>query len=193
MAICFLDTEFTDLLHPELLSIGLVDLDGHEHYSELDLACEAGQARVKTSSDFVRCGVLDLWGQVEGAKATPWEMGRRAGEWLLKRAGGGQGDIAGRIEVCFDYSTDFELMEYAIRDAGLWDAVRQVVRPVNVNAVTGTIEGELAAEECFRELSRRGLQRHHALADAIALRAAYLAAKAAALDMAGDLARRARP
>jgi hypothetical protein len=59
----FLDTEFTYLLHPELLSLGLVTLDGREHYGEIDLTTKTGQARVKASSDFVRySGVLDMWG-----------------------------------------------------------------------------------------------------------------------------------
>ena len=75
-------------------------------------------------------------------------------------------------------------MEYVIRDAGLWDQVREVVLPVNVNPITGIILGELGAEACFRELGKsggRGLKRHHALADALALRAAYIDVKAAAL------------
>lgn len=80
----FLGAEFTDLLNPELLSLGLVTLDGREHYCELDLATETGQARVKASSDFVRYGgVLDMWGLVPGAAGTQWEIGRRAGVWLL--------------------------------------------------------------------------------------------------------------
>ena len=29
----FLDTEFTSLLEPQLLSVGLVTLDGREHYA----------------------------------------------------------------------------------------------------------------------------------------------------------------
>jgi hypothetical protein len=180
----FLDTEFTDLLNPELLSLGLVTLDGREHYGELDLTSETGQARVKASSDFVRYGgVLDMWGLVRGAAGTQWEMGRHAGEWLLGLAA----ESGTRIEVAFDYTTDYELMEHAIRDAGLWERVREVVIPVNVNAITGTIEGELAAEACFRELGKcggRGLQRHHALADALALRAAYMAVKGVALARA---------
>lgn len=76
---------------------------------------------------------------------------------------------------------DYELMEYAIRDAGLWNQVREVVFPVNVNPMTGTITGELGAEACFRELGKRGLKRHHALADALALRAAYIDVRSAAL------------
>jgi hypothetical protein len=181
----FLDTEFTNLLHPELLSLGLVTLDGREHYGELDLTTRAGKARVIASSDFVRYGgVLALWGCVPGAVGTEWEIGRRAGEWLLGLAA----ESGTRIEVGFDYSMDYELLEYAIRDAGLWEQVREVVLPVNVNAITGTINGEMAAEACFRELSKRagrGLQRHHALADALALRAAYMAVKGAALARAG--------
>ena len=65
-----------------------------------------------------------------------------------------------------------------------WDQVREVVLPVNVNPITSTITGELAAEKCFRALGQRGgraLKRHHALADALALRAAYIDVKAAAL------------
>jgi uncharacterized protein (DUF2384 family) len=181
VATCFLDCEFTDLVHPELLSIGLVELAGAEHYVELDLETDVGKQRVEASSDFVRHGgVLDLWELVPGAKSTEWEMGRRTGEWLLGLAA----ESGTRVEVCFDYPTDWELMEYTIRDSGLWDRVREVVLPTNVDALTGTIDGELAAEECFRILAKRGLQRHHALADALALRAAYLAVKGKAIDLA---------
>ena len=35
----FLDTEFTDLLNPELLSLGLATLDGREFYAELGKPC----------------------------------------------------------------------------------------------------------------------------------------------------------
>lgn len=178
--IVFLDTEFTDLLNPELLSLGLIALDGREHYVELDMATDVGQARRKAASDFVRYdGVLDLWSLLPDAACTECEMGRRTGEWLLQLA-----EQSGtRVEVAFDYSTDYELMEYAIRDSGLWDRVREIVIPVNIGALTGSPEGELAAEECFRELRRRGLSRHHALADAGALRAAYIAVKAVAVQM----------
>jgi hypothetical protein len=121
-----------------------------------------------------------MWGLVSGATGTEWEMGRRTGEWLLGLAA----EYGTKVEVAFDYSTDYELIEYAIRDSGLWDQVREVVLPVNVNPITGTITGELAAEECFLALGQRGgrgLKRHHALADALALRAAYIDVKAAAL------------
>lgn len=144
--IVFLDTEFTNLPSPELLSIGLVTLDGREHCCELDLATETGKAHVKASSDFVRHGgVLDFWGLIPNAAGTEWEMSRWTGEWLLGLAA----ESGTRVEVAFDFSADYELMEYTIRDAGLWDRVREVVSPVNVNSITGTIDGELAAEKCF--------------------------------------------
>lgn len=114
-----------------------------------------------------------MWGLVAGAAATFLEMGRRTGEWLSKLAE----DSRTRVEVGLDYSTDYELMEHALREPGLWDRVREVLSPVNVGALNETLEGELAAEECFREMHRRGLARHHALTDANALRAAYLAAE----------------
>ena len=174
----FLDTEFTDLLQPQLLSLGLAALDGRELYAELDLATDIGKARVKAATEFVRDGgVLDQWGMVPEAACTDWEIGRRAGEWLVGLAV----ESSSNVEVAFDYSTDFMLLEAAVRNAGLWDQVREVVRPVNVNAITGTIHGEMAAEACFRELSKRGIKRHHALADALALRAAYIEVKAVAM------------
>jgi hypothetical protein len=178
---CFLDTEFTDLLHPELLSLGLVTLGGREHYCELDLTTEIGQARKRSSSDFVRHdGILDMWGLVPDASCDYQEMGRRTAEWLFGLAAAS----GSRVQVAFDYSTDYELLQYAIRDSGFWDRVRDVVTPVDVGPLTGSPEGEIAAEECIRELACRGLRRHHALADANALRAAYIAVKVVAMQMA---------
>ena len=174
----FLDCEFTHLIDVELLSLGMVSLDDEtrELYVELDMSTDIGKARRKASSDFVRYGgVLDQWGAVPGATATNWEMGRRAGEWLLALSE----ETGSRVDVAFDYGMDFEMLEYAVRDSGLWDRVREIVWPMNVDPITGTIPGELAAEECFRAMKKRGLSRHHALADAHALRAAYIGAMTA--------------
>jgi hypothetical protein len=169
-----LDTEFTSLLQPELLSLGLVTIDrSQEHYVELDLETEIGRARREASSDFVRYGVLDLFGRVPASQFSAPGMGVLTAEWLLATAARN----GGAVEVAFDYPTDYELLEGLIRDVGLWTSVRQVVRPVNVLAITGTIDGELATEACYMDLKRRGLERHHALADAHALACAYRAVK----------------
>jgi hypothetical protein len=120
----FIDTEFTDLATPQLLSLGAVTLDGREHYVELDLESGIGKRRIKVASEFVRCGgVLEQWGRVSGARATHFEMGRRTGAWLISLACRNRD----RIQVAFDYPTDFDLMAQAIRDAGLWDRVREAV------------------------------------------------------------------
>ena len=177
----FLDTEFTSLLCPQLLSVGMVTLDEREFYAEIDLNTDLGKHRVNASSDFVRNGgVLGQWGLVPNTTGTEWEIGRRAGEWLLELAL----EAGKKLEIAFDYSDDYDLLEAAIRHSGLWDRVRLVTVPVNVNALTGCIAGGLAAEARLRELAEhdgRDLKRHHALADAMALRAAYLAVKGAAL------------
>ena len=181
--ITFLDSEFTDLLDPQLLSLGLADLEGREFYAELDLDSDIGKARLKASLEFIRYnGVIAPWGLIQGASGTEWEMGRRAGEWVLGLAA----DVGQKNEIAFDYPMDYELLEYAIRDTGLWEKVREVVIPRNVQAITGTITGELTAEEGYRSLKVRRLGRHHALADALALRTAYKANAAAFLPGAGN-------
>lgn len=165
----FLDTEFTDLLNPELLSLGMVTSGGHEFYVELDLRTAEGQERRDASSEFVHAGVLDLWGLVPGARCTYDEMGRRAGEWLLEVAAGS----GNRVGVAYDYTSDFELLELALRDAGMWDPLKEVLLKVYVGSLTDTPGWAEEAEKCFDELRPRGLARHHALADALALRASY--------------------
>jgi len=47
MAICFIDTEFTDLSRPQLLSLGMVSKDGDEFYVELDLPSAEGRQASK--------------------------------------------------------------------------------------------------------------------------------------------------
>lgn len=177
VTLTFLDSEFTDLLNPQLLSLGIVTLDARdEHYVELDLNSDTAMARLEASGNFVCVGMLDMWGLVPGASCTALEMGRRTGEWLRRIA-----DMSrSRVEVAFDYSTNYELMERAIRGAELWDQVSEIVVPVDVSAITCTIEGELAAQASYGETAKRGLKRHHSLAGALALRVAYLQATEAA-------------
>jgi hypothetical protein len=170
----YLDSEFTDLFAPELLSIGMVTADGQEHYLELDRDDPVSAPTFAKVSEFVRhSGVLAQWGVVPESATTAREMGRRTGQWLLDKTRG-----HGPLILAFDYVVDYELVEAALRDAGLWDVVREVVLPLRVGVLTGTSTGEEAAEQCFAALRARGLSRHHALADALALRTAHLAVSA---------------
>ncbi len=167
-----IDCEFTDLLAPELLSAGLVVVEtGEECYVELDLQSELGRERQSKSRDFVKYGVLGFWGQVNGAECdSEWTMGRRVGEWLLRQAEHHHG-----VTLLYDYSTDLELLIEVLKECNLWPQVRLVCSELYVGGETGTVAAEIAAEACFRELRHRQppLFRHHALADALALRDAW--------------------
>lgn len=91
--IVFIDAELSDLIDAELPSLGAVTLDGRAHYVEIDMSTHIGQARLQTSSDFVRYdGVLDLVGFVPGASAAYSDIGRRTADWLLRLA-----EASGRI------------------------------------------------------------------------------------------------
>jgi len=81
MSICILDTEFTDLNAPRLLSIGMTSKTGAEFYSEIDLGLEEGQLRRTASTDFVQDVVLSQWGMIDGGKTRigGWGVGRPNG------------------------------------------------------------------------------------------------------------------
>jgi hypothetical protein len=85
-------------------------------------------------------------------------------------------DAGGQITVAYDYDDDFALLRDVMMEAGIWDQVRPMLVPMDIDSITGRIEGKLAAEASWLESSiYRGLERHHALADALALRAAWRA------------------
>ena len=98
-------------------------------------------------------------------------MGLRTAQWLQEQVT----RLGQPAYIAFDYPPDYELFEYLLRDAGQWDVVREVVRPVNVDEIASRFDGTLSAEAAYEAMRRRGLERHHALADAHALRAACIA------------------
>ncbi|MDN3922522.1 hypothetical protein [Roseateles violae] len=169
----FLDTEFTDLISPALLSFSMVSRDGPEIYAELDLVLDpVGHKRLRASSEFTRHTVIPQFGRMPKSKCSARELGNRAGEWLIARAA----VAGGQITVAYDFDDDFALLKDAMMEACIWDRVRSLLAPENIHSITGRVEGELAAEASWLESSLyRGLERHHALADALALRAAWRA------------------
>ena len=105
--ILFLDTEFTSLDEPDLISIGLSSEDGgHEFYAERTdfdrLDC----------SEFVRAAVLPKLGRpmgVPGGTLNWAALGATLWEWLA------QIQIEhGDVRVAFDYPADQELMVSAL-------------------------------------------------------------------------------
>jgi len=61
----FLDTEFTDFVRPDLISLALVSEDGREFYAERT------DYYTTRCSDFVKETVLPLLGRVPDAACTP--------------------------------------------------------------------------------------------------------------------------
>lgn len=169
----FLDTEFTSLISPALLSFSMVSLDRLELYAELDLVQDPiGAKRLRASSDFTRATVIPQFDKVPNTKCSAWELGYRAGEWLIARAA----DAGGQVTLAYDYDDDFALLRETMMDAGIWDRVQPLLVLENIDHLTGRVEGALAAEASWLESSQyRGLGRHHALADVLALRAAWRA------------------
>ena len=169
----YFDTEFTDLQQPKLLSLGMVTLDGEEHYVELDPADPDNAGTFANASSFVWSPeVLGQWHKVPGATVNLADMGDRTARWVLAQAArfGQPADLA------FDYADDFSLFEALMRGAGHWHAVSRVIRPVFVGDLVSRFDAHLGAEIGFEYASRRGLERHHALADAHGLRTACYAA-----------------
>lgn len=165
----FLDTEFTNLFAPELLSVGLVTEHGREFYAELCLESDAGKARFATSSDFVQTEVFNMWERVAGATCTHLELGSRTARWLAECAA----RSGGILTIAFDYKADWELLTTTLEEAGAWQQLAPLIQPANVSRLTETIEGAIGADAAFAEMAHRDLYRHHALADAMALRGAY--------------------
>jgi len=168
-----LDTEFTSLLDPQLLSIGLVVIEtGVECYAELDLRSDQGRQRLDVTPWDVREGVIGQFGLFpEACCDGETSMGRRVGIWLQQLTVSGRQ----RLELLYDYSTDFELLVGALEACGLWPQLRPLTAGRNVASTTGDTVGQMTRERCFQMLRARRppLYRHHALADALALREAW--------------------
>lgn len=169
----FLDTEFTDLQFPALLSLAMVSIDGSEIYAELDLVQDPiGRQRLRASSKFTRTTVVPQFDRILGSKCSALDLGNRAGKWLIDLAA----NAGGQITIAFNYRGDIVLVQDAMSEAGIWNEVWRLVVPKDIAKITDCAQGELAAEASWLETSQfRGLDRHHALADALALKAAWLA------------------
>lgn len=167
--VVFLDCEFTDLQRPQLLSLGLVSGRGQEFYAEYTLEGAHGRALLKSAVGFVHRHVAPFWGRVANAQvAAPAEFGARLAQWLH--------GLEGTVDVAYDYGRDFDLLEGVLRESGHWAELEHKLQPTHVGYLWGA-QAALDAAETYWKQSRAhtGLDRHHALADAHALKAAYLA------------------
>lgn len=94
----FVDTEFTDFIDCDLISIALVASDGREFYGERS---DYDQA---SCSEFVRAAVLPQLGQHPGRVFTRETLRGALFAWLDQFA------AEPRRMLCFDYGGDWELL-----------------------------------------------------------------------------------
>ena len=145
----FIDTEFTDLLNPVLISVGIVAQGGAEFYGEIPVVEDECTA-------FVRKTVLPLLGKEPNAACTKFELRSRILTWMETIRPTEQ-----EIVICADNQIDIDLLCDALdfRPPG-WMAFRLIGQDVDQSLVN-------------RFFAEEELPRHHALYDARANRYAY--------------------
>lgn len=150
----FLDTEFTDPLECELISVALVTEDGRYLYAELS---DYDQTRC---SQFVRAAVLPQLGNIPGTETSRQALPQKLRQWIQ--------ELQDTVILACDHPTDWELLDEALDGE----------QPSNLLGcfVLGTwlaLPGWQTASTSFHEAD--GHTRHHALNDALAHRAGWLA------------------
>jgi hypothetical protein len=149
----FCDTEFTDFIDCELISIGIVDESGREFYAEVT------NFRREACSQFVNEIVIPLLGQYPDAiVGTSEHIAHRLTEWLEPYREDG-------AIVCIDYATDWHLF---------LDLLSMVPKDYDRSFITGQmIWTDLDQQRIEDWWSETKLPRHMALYDARANRHGY--------------------
>lgn len=137
----FVDTEFTDFIDCQLISIGIVGQDGREFYAEVsdysDAACNT----------FVRAAVLPQLGQFSGRSMPFTQLREELLAWLSAVSPKAQ------PVMCFDFRGDYELV-FDLLDGQIPDAWE-------CQLIAGQVD--TGQQEAY---FRKHGGRHHALYDA---------------------------
>ncbi len=164
----FLDCEFTSLASPLLLSVGLSGLDGAEFYGEYALGSSKLKQLVRKANTFSQDTVLPQFGVLPQAYETSLELAKAVASWLAS--------LPAPVQVAYDYGADFELLERLLQENHLWTSLEPRLVPTHVAYLWGDDSAQAAADESWRNtFAEHYVERHHALADARALKAAYRA------------------
>jgi hypothetical protein len=140
----FLDTEFTSLAHPELISLGIAGQCAEFYVERTDFPKDK-------CSPFVHAQVLPKLGYTWEAQATAAELPARLADWLA--------DLSGTVlVVAYDYADDWKLLERYLPVN--W---HEALLPIDVRT-------NMSEEMLAQYFDRPGALRHHALHDARALR-----------------------
>jgi hypothetical protein len=146
----FIDTEFTDFVNPQLISLGMAASTGEEFYAEVPYVFD-------DCSDFVLDIVIPLLGRYPDSICSTSELPIRLSAWLNEIKIGHDS-----VEICCDSQTDWNLF---IKASGY-----QVPRWCTQRMIGSNIN-ELVYQMFYKE---RNLPEHHALYDARANRSAYI-------------------
>lgn len=145
----FLDTEFTDFIDPQLISIGIAASNGEEFYAELPYS-------IDLCSTFVKEVVIPLLGKNPDAFCTAHELPVRLITWLNLIKSSNQ-----KLDICFDFQTDWDLFIKALgEDVPNWCQPRLIGREIN-------------AMLRYDFHKKNQLPQHHALNDAKGIRYAF--------------------
>ena len=153
----YIDTEFTDFpdLICDLISIGIVDENGREFYAELT------DYRDEACSSFVRANILPLLGKhIPTIKGARFSVAKHLNEWLEP--------YRNDCVVCFDYNTDWYLMQDMLsllpeEDIPNYITTKNIWSHIN----------KLKQDHFWAEKELIGWKRHHSLWDAHANRFAH--------------------
>jgi hypothetical protein len=159
MTLLFLDTEFTDFVDCDLISIGLTDENGREFYAELT------DYRREACNDFVLETVLPLLKQhKDRVEGTQWEVAKALNEWLQPYDNG----TLNCVTICYDYNLDWYLMAHILR------MLPEEDQPdfLNTQMIWGDLDQQ-ALDWFWKERDCIGWKPHMALYDAHANRFAY--------------------
>lgn len=158
MLLLFLDTEFSNYAHPDLISIGIARLDGADFYAEIT------DYRPDDCTDFVRAEIIPLLGKIPSAACTSVELSSRLRDWFDA--------LSEPATILCDYETDWQLLQAAfIGDLPLNIGTHQLVDHKVFRHPAYKLGEVLTYSAAWPP--------HHALADAQALREGYLRWQAA--------------
>lgn len=159
--IIFLDTEFTDFIDCDLISIGLVSECGHHTFY-----AERTDYETRWCSSFATYDVIPLLGRHPQAGMTREQLHHALWAWF-----GALGDV----EVAYDYGNDWDLLMDALVDYGHAKRPGNIVGRIDLRSCMFDPVYTKAMNDFYREHG----QRHHALADAKAHRVGWIAWRAA--------------
>lgn len=176
----FIDTEFTDVMNPRLISIGLITAGGEQLYVALEINDWGG---ANACTEFVQEEVLPKLVELNPVVLSRKAAGQHIHDWLQREFSRRQRNFydSGQQEINVETMSptlQIECISDAVIDATLLkELLPSVPSWLTFSLVQNKLHGGPLAQlfagidEHFRQQPE---QRHHALHDARALRAAWM-------------------